>query len=214
MIPPSLQTAAKRFLLPPLLLLGAAEAAARPSLSPMPPKPAFYATSAACAAARIFSKVECDNAFSSAFAEIRTRRLAFSSRIDCMVQFHLCERQGHDGYAPVVLGVEIVKGRGGGLVTPVLAVPTPPGLLPQQPIAGPIESREDAADTEPLARRPILLPTDHFERVDVGDVREAWGRFRRLDEAVAPVSVADEPVRTRETPQQRRARLQEAPFIE
>lgn len=207
-----LQKAAGRFVLAALLVLSAGgRVNARAPLEGDSAKPAFYATSAACVAAKIFNRRECDNAFSNAVAQLRDRRLAFSSRIDCMLQFHLCEQQGQDGvYVPVVLGVEIVKGRRGAFATPVLAVPTPPGLLPPQSITSIVAPRE----TESVPRKLVLLPTDHFERVDPSGVREAWRHFRRREMGISPVFVADEPGKPRETPQQRRLRLLEAPFIE
>lgn len=224
---------ARRLALSALFILGAAgHLYARASLEGSSAKPAYYATSAACAAAKIFSPQQCDNAFRNAFAEMRARQLAFPSRIDCIVQFHLCERDGLNGtYAPLVLGVEIVQSRGGGFATPVLAAPTPQGLLPPQPI---VRLQEDLPLSGNAAGRLALLPTDHFERVDPNSVREAWAHFRGRDETVLPSLVADAPMEPdeaqpferwrlraakesatpKETPEQRRARLQKAPFIE
>jgi hypothetical protein len=206
-----MQNSVARFLLAMCFAVATSAADARSAGAKAPAKPVFYATSAACAAAGIFSRIECDNAFDNASAELRAQRLVFSSRIDCLVEFRLCERQGDDGaYTPVMLGVEIVKGRGGGLATPVLAVPTRQGLLPPQPIASLEGTASELGADGP---EPVSLPTDHFQRLDPKDVREASGRFRRPDETFSSVFLLDAPP-PRETAQQRRARLQEAPFVE
>jgi len=202
-----------------LLSCGAVCAAAdRAPRAAKPAKPAFYATSEACAAAGIFGKSQCDNAFSNAEAQIRGRRLAFASRIDCLLRFRLCERlagRGAEGdYSPVVLGVEIVRGPGGGLATPVLATPTPRGLLPSLPIAIRSASLEDPREPESLVRRAPVLPTDHFAPVDPGGVREAWAHFRPRAESPPEFNVEEEPAKPRETPQQRRVRLQDAPYVD
>lgn len=183
---------------------GAARAAAREP----PTKPAFYATRAACVAAGQFNKHECENAFSNAAAEVREERLSSPSRVDCVLRFRLCERTGEEGsYAPVALGVEMVRTSGVAYSTPVLAVATPQDLLPARPT---VAMAPPPAPGEP---RPLMgLPTDHFERIDPRSVREAWGHFiPRQPEAVPAAFVAEA---DSEPTQARRARLQAAPYVE
>ena len=95
-------------------------------------KPVFFATRGACAASKMFRTRECDNAFENAGVEMRARRLSFASKLDCMVQFELCERRSNAsgrGFAPVMLGVEIIKGPSGGVAAPVIAIDTARGLF-------------------------------------------------------------------------------------
>ncbi|HXY59017.1 MAG TPA: hypothetical protein VEH76_10605 [Methylocystis sp.] len=182
-------------------------AAARETTHEPPAKPAFYATSAACVAAGQFKKQECENAFANAATEMREEQLSSPSRVDCILRFRLCERSGQEGlYAPVALGVEMVRTSGVAYSTPVLAVATPQGLLPSRPTVALAPPPFDET-------RPIMgLPTDHFERIDPRSVREAWSHFipRQPEEIPAAfVTEADS-----ESMQARRARLQTAPYIE
>lgn len=169
-------------------------------------KPAFYATSAACVAAGLFKKQECENAFANAAAEMREERFASSSRVDCILRFRLCERSEQEGlYSPVALGVEMTRASGVAYSTPVLAVATPQGLLPPRPTV-------DVAAPPSGETRPLMgLPTDHFERIDPRSVREAWSHFvpRQSEAFSAFVTEADS-----ESTQTRRARLQAAPYVE
>jgi len=207
-----------RALLAVLIISGAtASAEARGRAAEADAKPFFYATVEACAAGKVFSRGECDAAFGNALAAIRARRLFFASRIDCLLEFRLCERQdGVGGFVPALLGVELVRDRGGGAATPVLAVPTPRGLLPPQPIAGRAEPA--LREREPLAivrRTVVALPTDHFEPVDPSGVRDAWTHFLpRETPAPEPTFFESEPDKPRESPQARRQRLESAPFVE
>lgn len=180
-------------------------------------KPVFFATRAACAASKIFSAQECDNAFDNAVAEIKTRRLSFASRIDCMVRFRLCERFGGASeavFAPALLGIEIAKGPGGRVAAPVLAVETTPGFFPARSIASvyapPTDTQGNSEDTQARADRF----SDHFALVDAGKIRENWTHFRTRQSAGSAASGDQAAWTRRETPQERRDRLKNAPFIE
>lgn len=166
---------------------------------------AFFASVQACIAARNYEKRACINAFVNALAEIRERRLAFSSRADCVLRFRLCEKveDGADApagraFAPVLLGVEISHGPKGLLAAPVFAIETPPDLFPPKPI---LQATEAAG--EPFAGR-----------VNSASVREDGTRVGvRRSRNAAPRAVVKEE-RPRETPEQRLQRIRNAPFVD
>ncbi len=201
--------------------LGGAWASASPAAAPL--KPAFFATPGACVASKIFSRSECDGAFGAALAEIRARGFTFTSQFDCVARFRLCERDGDaamtsakHAFRPVMLGIEIAQGPRGRVAKPVFAVETPPeALLPKraESVVGTTETRDAQENPENLPQRSAELPVDHFERVDSWEeIKKSWGRFQ-LKAAASPISPAAEDSHPRETPQQRRERLQNAPFI-
>jgi len=170
-------------------------------------KPVFFATRAACAASRIFRKLECDNAFDNAFAEIKARHLSFTSRMDCVARFRLCERAGGGGapqgaFAPVMLGVEIAKRPGGGVAMPVLAVEATPGLFSPRPIAS--------------VHAPAARADQSAGRVEPPDARRVQedGASDHASGPAGPAAAADKTVwMRRETPGEWRERLKNAPFI-
>jgi len=177
-------------------------------------KSAFFATRSACVASGKFDRRECDNAFSNAFAQMRVRRLVFTSKIECAIRFRLCERpdnaSGDAGlFGPVMLGVEIVPGRGGAAATPVFAVENPHGLFAPTPIRVAWAAPNGSA---PATERADL-PTDHFATVDPRGVRAQWAHFqpRRL---VVHASARENFGSDRESEEARRARLREAPFVQ
>jgi hypothetical protein len=122
----------------------------------LPPPPAangksyFYASRRACASAGQFSEQDCAAAFERVDALLRERAPKFADRIDCVVQFKLCE-QSAEGYLPAVLGVEIVRAPKGLVALPMLAIESPPELLRDPEPAPP--DRGYAADGAPQPRR-------------------------------------------------------------
>lgn len=188
------------------------------------PNAAFFASPGACIASKILSKSECDEAFGAAIREMRSRGLYFASQFECVARFRLCERV--DGpaelgathtFRPVLLGIEIARGPRGRFAEPVFAVETPPEFLPPKPAAGVVpRTREGLGALTSAPKPPQLspeLPIDHFEHVDSWDIKKRWSEFH-LDAAGPNSLPADADSRPRETPQQRRERIKNAPYIE
>ncbi len=200
-----------------LALVAVLCADSRPSRAGPFERSVFFATRAACATSKIFSVRECDNAFDNAVAEMKTRRLGLASRMDCISRFRLCERLGgasEGAFVPVLLGIEIAKGPGGGVAAPVLAVEMTPGFFPARSIASVYAPRADTqGNHEDVQARADQL-TDHFELVDAGRIRENWAHFRTGQSAELAVSRDQAAGTRRETPQERRDRLRNAPFVE
>lgn len=140
-----------------LLMLMSPCAPAHAGKGLLPPAPAadgksyFYASRRACASAGQFSEQDCAAAFERVDALLRERVPKFADKIDCVVQFKLCERDDAEGYLPAVLGVEIVRAPKGLVALPMLAIETPAELL-RDPEPPPPD-RGYAADGEPLPRR-------------------------------------------------------------
>jgi len=65
---------------------------------------------------------------------LRDRAPKFAEKIDCVVKFRFCEKNGSD-FGPAALGVEIVRSRTGWSARPVLAVETSrdPFAAPEAP---------------------------------------------------------------------------------
>jgi len=197
-----------------------------------PGKSYFFATRDACVAAGVFLKRECDAAFANAGAELRDRAPRFSTGEDCRLRFHMCEmrrfapQDGADSegveadpvaYVPSALGVEMVASAKSVEAAPVLAVETPPSLFPKVSVARVYEPREREAPRQEASENSAILPADRFEPFKKRKPSDgaptfnayalgALGDGQRLD---ASASVASQ-----ESPQERRARLKNAPFIE
>jgi hypothetical protein len=189
------------------LWLAAAPAGAVPA-----GKSFFFATREACAASGFFPRRECDIAFANALTELRARAPTFPSRIDCVLRFSLCERRaaGEGDYAPAMLGVEIVGASSGGVAAPVLAVENPRGMFPGRSIArlyvAPTpDLREEAAPVE-IPRADRFTP---FRAVQAG----GWSPFEALAADDPPPAAEMDWAKHGETPEQRRERLRNAPFI-
>lgn len=163
----------------------------------------FFATREACNAVRLFNRNECANAFANAASEVRARAPSFAVKTECVLRFALCEVDHVSGhYSPIMLGVEIFDAGSGGLTEPVLGVANPPGLFQPHTIRSLVTvvsppSEEDPSRAASLSSSIMQppLPSDHF--VTFGDAQDS-------SETKHPV----------ETPAQRKARLQQAPFIE
>lgn len=171
----------------------------------------FFATREACHASGVFSRQECAIAFTNALAELRDRAPTFRSIVECRLRFALCEpRRDGSGYAPVGLGVEIVVSPHGARVAPALAVEAPGALFPLVPVTQDYAAQETPTqqDDGRLDRRDDnILPADRFEPFAKRPRIEARFSFYNA----APESAGAPPP---ETPEQRRARLRAAPFVE
>jgi uncharacterized protein YgiB involved in biofilm formation len=175
----------------------------------------FFATREACAASGAFRKRDCEAAFANAFVQLREQAPSFSSRIDCQLRFRLCEIRRDDAasersaqpiYGPVALGVEIADtGAGAVAAAPVFAVETPPGMFPARPVSRAYENHEQNALLAP--------PTDRFEPFsrlrapNSNELIEASGFSAFIQEKGGGSQ-------SRETQQDRRARLRNAPLVE
>jgi len=208
----------------PLALIGICGAGICASQAALTPRPAFFASPRACAASKLFSKQECDDGFGDALAEIRARGLTFMSQFECVARFRLCERvdpgaeaDSKHAFRPTLLGIEIARGPGGRLSKPVFAIETSPELFPPNPTVSAVplatEARGGQESVQRVRRPSAELPVDHFEVVDSQEIKRRWASFQLKAEDPSSAPVAAES-RQRETAQQRRERLQNAPYIE
>jgi hypothetical protein len=207
-----------------LALIGNSGARICASHAALTSRPAFFASPRACAASKLFSKQECDDGFGDALAEIRARGLTFMSQFECVARFRLCERVGlgaeadsKHAFRPTLLGIEIARGPGGRLSKPVFAVETSPELFPPKPIVSAVppapEARGGQESVQKVRRPSAELPVDHFEVVDSWEIKKRWASFQ-LKAEDPPTAPAVAESRQHETAQQRRERLQNAPYIE
>lgn len=109
-------------------------------------------------------------------------------------------------YTPVALGVEMAVTMNGVEAAPTLAVETKEKLFPRFPVSQTYERREAAE------RYGAILPADRFQpfpKRKPMDVRQIFRPFAlgALDEARGRAA-------SQETPQERRERLKNAPFVE
>lgn len=182
----------------------------------------FFATREACAASGAFRKRDCDAAFANAFDELRDRAPSFSSRGDCQLRFRLCELRRDDvlaasgfsappTYAPLALGVEIADAGAGAVAAPVLAVETPLGMFPAQPVSRAYAQR--ASRTRELNELRLAPPTDRFEPFsrprapNSNEMIEASG-FSAFIQEKGGLPEAHE------SQEERRARLKNAPLVD
>lgn len=202
--------------------LGAASAAA-------PGKTYFFATREACAASGAFTARECAAAFANARLQLRDRAPRFASAGECRLKFRLCETaQGEPraaeamsyappedavAYTPMALGVEIVASARGAEAAPTLAIDTRARLFPYYPVSRAYEPRrDDAAQFGAVQENPGILPPDRFEPFSK---RKAIGGVTTFTaSALGAIDAATHDPGEKETPEQRRARLKAAPFIE
>jgi hypothetical protein len=186
-----------------------------------PDKSYFFATREACAAA--FRKRECDAAFANAEAELRDRAPSFDSRSECRLKYHFCEARRIEpldaeeteaiAYSPLALGVEMVAAARGVVAAPVLAVETPPSLFPRYPVAREYVARMKEPPRDEALAYNAILPADRFAPFPKNSAAGAIASFV----PVAPSAADDAPLTVasqEETPQERRARLRNAPFVE
>ena len=117
-----------------ILTLSTALTCAHAETIPFPPPPTttgeayFFASSSACASSGRFSAQDCENAFNHAQTLMHERTPRFSDKIECVLQFKLCEKNS-EFYRPQALGVEIDATPQGSVAIPVLAVETPHDML-------------------------------------------------------------------------------------
>jgi hypothetical protein len=183
-------------------------------------KSAFFATRAACVASKMFREQECDNAFDNALAAIQAHHFSFTSKFECAIRFRLCDRvedaieaSPKGAFAPILLGVEIIKESTDAVAKPVLAVETSSELFPFYSITSLYPPKVPSPPQEAIPQRGADLPTDHFALVDSREIRKAWAHFSANQAGRAPSADVDADLPRRETPQQRRERLRNAPFI-
>jgi len=192
-----------------------------------PGKSYFFATRDACAASGVFQKRECDGAFVNARAELRDRAPRFSSSAECRIRFHLCEMRKPDprddeensatgveneDFIPLALGVEMVASLKGVEATPVLAVETPPRLFPRYPVSRLYEVQEKAPPEREASAQGAILPADHFEPFPKRAVPDSARVFSAY--TLGALDDASSSAASLETPEDRRRRLKNAPFIE
>ncbi|MCI4677159.1 DUF1190 domain-containing protein [Rhodoblastus acidophilus] len=124
----------------------------------MPPAPVvtgqpyFFASRRACASSGAFSARQCAEAFDRVDDLMRERAPKFPDRVDCVLQFKLCEKES-GSYRPQALGVEIDPAPRGLVATPMLAVETPAAMLhdpePAPPASAPPPQGERSAAISP-----------------------------------------------------------------
>jgi uncharacterized protein YgiB involved in biofilm formation len=183
----------------------------------------FFATREACAASGVFRKSECDAAFTNAFDQLRDRAPSFASRADCQIRFRLCEPQRNESatlstsgerrsYMPLAIGIEIARAGKGAVAAPALAVEAPRGMFAAQPVSRayvPGELGRDPNDTV----KGAATPADRVEPLSAGGALDP----QRSIEASGVTNVEQkkgESSPPRETPQERRIRLRNAPLVE
>jgi hypothetical protein len=171
----------------------------------------FFATREACVASGHFQNWECEAAFTIARDQLSNRAPSFSSLDECQFRFRLCGRRQSDTetlYAPLALGIEMAATPDGSIVAPTLAIETPMGMLPPQPVSRGSESQE--ADTRGVELAPRA---DGFEPFRGGSIIEPR-KFILQDDLQGLASSRSHFASTRETTQSRRMRIRSAPLIE
>ncbi|HEY8127044.1 MAG TPA: DUF1190 domain-containing protein [Methylocystis sp.] len=182
----------------------------------------FFASREACVASQAFTRQECASAFANAREQLLDLAPRFSSGGECRLRFQLCEISGAGpleeeavayaeaeepvAYTPVAIGVEMAATMNGVEAAPTLAIDGPAKLFPRFPVSQIYERREEAD------RYGAILPADRFQpfpKRKPMDVRQIFRPFAlgALDEG------GERPV-SQETPQERRERLRNAPFVE
>jgi hypothetical protein len=133
-------------------------------------RPYFFASRRACVSSGAFSAQQCAEAFDRVDEFMRERAPKFPDRVDCVLQFKLCEIES-GSYRPQALGVEIDPSPRGPVAVPMLAVETPPALVGDPEPSPPPEPKLSAAispfgllSLEParLAQPPSLAGYRHF----------------------------------------------------
>jgi uncharacterized protein YgiB involved in biofilm formation len=224
---PARSSAFIHLLITSALLAFAGEAAAAPAV--VSGKTYFFATREACVSSGAFGARECAAAFANARLQLRDRAPRFASATECRLKFRICEAvfdetqagdaepivYAPDGagvaYTPSALGVEMVAAARGAEAAPTLAIDSRARLFPYYPVSRPYERRREEA-IGAVAQNPSILSADRFEpfakRRLIGSVSTFTASTLGAIESAANDS--DSP----ETPDQRRARLKAAPFIQ
>lgn len=184
----------------------------------------FFASREACVASQAFTSQECASAFANAREQLLDLAPRFSSGGECRLRFQLCEISGAGpleeeamayaeaeepvAYTPVAIGVEMAATMNGVEAAPTLAIDGPAKLFPRFPVSEIYERRETWEDAE---RYGAILPSDRFQPfpkrkpIDVNQVFRPFA-LSAVDETRRPAS--------QETPEARRERLKNAPFVE
>lgn len=203
-------------------------AGAFPARAATPGKTYFFATREACVASGAFGARECVAAFVNARLQLHDRAPRFATASECRLKFHLCEasraeaQEGAMAYAetndaviftPIALGVEMIASARGAEAAPTLAIDTRARLFPYHPVSRPYEARRDEQRRLGSAyENPAILSADRFEPFSR---RKAIGAVTTFTaSALGALQGATHETDLTETPEQRRARLKAAPFIQ
>ncbi|MBG0808323.1 DUF1190 domain-containing protein [Methylosinus sp. H3A] len=163
----------------------------------------------ACAASGRFSRQSCANAFANSLVELRERIPNFPTRWKCQLKYRLCEKDSgaEEAYRPSLLGVEIVTRGGEPVVTPILAIETPPRAFAAQPISRLVE-RDFSAGFAPI------LPAGRFQAKGKGPEDAPDNSFDTTVDVDEPPLREEAASATRESSAARRQRLRAAPFVQ
>lgn len=193
-----------------------------------PGKIYFFATREACAASGAFTLRECAAAFQNARLQLRDRAPRFASASECQLKFRLCEAiraEAREGdamayapddaapvYTPMALGVEMIGSAKGAEAAPTLAIDMRARIFPYFPVARPYEARRDEpARLGEAQENPAILSADRFEPFPK---RKLGSVTTFTASALGAIEGATRDSDAMETPEQRRARLKAAPFVE
>jgi hypothetical protein len=203
-----------RFLLTPFLCLLAELYCCIEATASQGRKTYFFATREACIASGRFQNWECTAAFTIALDQLSNHAPSFSSLDECQFRFRLCSRRQSETetlYAPQALGIEIDATPNGSIVAPTLAIETPMGMLPPQPVSRTTESQE----ADRIGSRDVELAprSDGFEPFRGGSV-VVPRKFILQSDLVGISSTRSQSASTPETTQARRMRIKSAPLIE
>ncbi|WBK00092.1 DUF1190 domain-containing protein [Methylocystis parvus] len=194
-----------------------------------PGKTYFFATRDACMVSGAFSARECAAAFANARLQLRDSAPRFASGGECRLKFRLCEvirvEPPDDAamayaptdeavvFSPMALGVEMIASAKGVEAAPTLAIDTRARLFPYYPVARAYEARREEASQPGAAKdNPAILPPDRFEPFSKRKVVGSVMTFTAS--ALGAIENATANADPGETPEQRRARLKAAPFIQ
>lgn len=183
----------------------------------------FFASREACFASQIFTEKECVAAFANAREQLFDHAPRFSSGGECRLRFQLCEVLGGGPqdeeamayaeteeptiYTPLAIGVEMSETVNGVEAAPTLAVDTPAKLFPRFPVSARYERREAREDAD---RYGAILPADRFQPFPKRKPLDVNQVFRPF--ALGAIEKTRRPA-SQETPEARRERLKNAPFV-
>ncbi len=187
----------------------------------------FFATRDACVASGAFSSRECASAFANARAEMRDKAPRFSAVGECRLHFRLCQPAFGDAparevlsYSPVeepafvpqALGVEMIASSKGVEAAPTLAVETRNRIFPYFPVSKGYEAEEGASrQAKASQKNDAILSPERF--VPFAGRKPFTGAVTFAATALGAIEGATDAALA-ETREQRRQRLQSAPFVQ
>lgn len=186
----------------------------------------FFASREACVASQAFTRHECASAFANAHEQLLDLAPRFSSGGECRLRFQLCEISGAGPleeeeamayaeteepvpYTPVAIGVEMAATMNGVEAAPTLAIDGPTKLFPRFPVSQIYERREAREEAD---RYGAILPADRFQPFPKRKPMDVSQIFRPF--ALGSLDEGEGRPASQETPQERRERLKNAPFVE